>query len=407
MVARDIALARLTGGRVHFLHLSTAGSAALVAAAKAEGLAVTAEVTPHHLSLTHAELAGYDPVFKVNPPLRARRDVDRPARPRARRARSTPSPPTTPPIRPRRKDAPLDAAPPGMLGLETALAVAFGALVLARRSGQATAPAMAVARRARPCCRGSPARIAGLARRRRAAIRAGPSSPVRPPTSACIDPGRRWEVDPPAGQPEPQHARGRAGRHRPGPPHRLPGRAGRGGRRGAAMTAAAVDASPAARSVGRCAARAGRRRGVRGRGHRGRAPRRRGHRRARVQHGAVGLPGGRHRPELRRPGGRLHLSPHRELRRHRPTTTRRPARGAGASWCATLPPRPSTGAPTGSLEDFLVAPGLPGITGIDTRRLTRHLRDRRRHGVRLRHRRRVGAAPPRPRPSRARPDVTW
>src|ERR1700681_165431 len=56
MVARDIALARLTGGRVHFLHISTARSAALVAEAKAEGLGVTAEVTPHHLTLTHTEL---------------------------------------------------------------------------------------------------------------------------------------------------------------------------------------------------------------------------------------------------------------------------------------------------------------------------------------------------------------
>ena len=75
MVARDIMLARLTGGRIHFLHLSTAGSVALVAAAKAEGLAVTAEVAPHHLALTDAELAGYDAVFKVNPPLRTEADV--------------------------------------------------------------------------------------------------------------------------------------------------------------------------------------------------------------------------------------------------------------------------------------------------------------------------------------------
>jgi len=75
MVARDIALARMTGGRVHFLHLSTARSLAMVAAAKAEGLAVTAEVTPHHLSFTDERLAGYDAVFKVNPPLRSVDDV--------------------------------------------------------------------------------------------------------------------------------------------------------------------------------------------------------------------------------------------------------------------------------------------------------------------------------------------
>jgi dihydroorotase-like cyclic amidohydrolase len=63
-------LARLTGAPVHFLHLSTAGSVELVRLAKAEGLPVTAEAAPHHMLLTHAEVAGYDPVFKVNPPLR-------------------------------------------------------------------------------------------------------------------------------------------------------------------------------------------------------------------------------------------------------------------------------------------------------------------------------------------------
>src|SRR5271165_5313652 len=62
MLARDLALVRLTGAAMHFLHLSTAGSVALVAAAKAEGLPVTAEVTPHHLALTDAAVCGYDPV---------------------------------------------------------------------------------------------------------------------------------------------------------------------------------------------------------------------------------------------------------------------------------------------------------------------------------------------------------
>ena len=74
IVARDIALARLTGGRVHFLHLSTAGSVAAVRAAKAEGLAVTAEAAPHHFTLTDAAVASYDTVFKVNPPLRTAAD---------------------------------------------------------------------------------------------------------------------------------------------------------------------------------------------------------------------------------------------------------------------------------------------------------------------------------------------
>src|SRR5207237_5331775 len=75
MVARDVALARLTGAPVHFLHLSTAGSVELVRQAKAKGLRVTAEAAPHHFTLTHAEVASYDPVFKVNPPLRGADDA--------------------------------------------------------------------------------------------------------------------------------------------------------------------------------------------------------------------------------------------------------------------------------------------------------------------------------------------
>ncbi len=75
MVMRDIALARLTGARVHFQHLSTAGSIAMVRAARANGVPVTAEATTHHFTLTHAECASFDPVFKVNPPLRTDADV--------------------------------------------------------------------------------------------------------------------------------------------------------------------------------------------------------------------------------------------------------------------------------------------------------------------------------------------
>src|SRR5581483_9149601 len=123
MVMRDIALARLTGGRIHFLHLSTAGSVAMVGAAKAQGLAVTAEATPHHLSLTDAALAAFDPVFKVNPPLRTDRDVAAVRRGLADGvidAVATDHAPHTQ----EGKEMPLDQAPPGMVGLETALSVA-------------------------------------------------------------------------------------------------------------------------------------------------------------------------------------------------------------------------------------------------------------------------------------------
>ena len=82
MVVRDILLAELTGGRAHIAHVSTAGAVELIRAAKEKGLPVTAEVTPHHLTLTHDWVAGdgggypYDTNTKVNPPLRAAADVE-------------------------------------------------------------------------------------------------------------------------------------------------------------------------------------------------------------------------------------------------------------------------------------------------------------------------------------------
>lgn len=129
MLHRDIELVRLTGARMHFLHLSTKGSVELVRRAKADGLPVTAEVTPHHLSLTEELLRGFDPVFKVNPPLRTMEDIealkkgvldgtiDAVATDHAPHAGHA-------------KELPLDQAPPGMLGLETALGVVNTALRL-------------------------------------------------------------------------------------------------------------------------------------------------------------------------------------------------------------------------------------------------------------------------------------
>ena len=122
MVSRDIELSRLTGGRLHVLHVSTRGSVELVRRAKRDGLPITAEVTPHHLALDHELLRSFDPMFKVNPPLRSMEDVlalreglldgtiDAVATDHA-------------PHPPRDKELPLDQAPPGMLGLEYALGV--------------------------------------------------------------------------------------------------------------------------------------------------------------------------------------------------------------------------------------------------------------------------------------------
>jgi dihydroorotase len=76
MVARDIILAQLTGGRLHIAHVSTRGAVALVRRAKAEGLSVTAEATPHHFTLTEAAVEGYNTNAKMAPPLRQREDVE-------------------------------------------------------------------------------------------------------------------------------------------------------------------------------------------------------------------------------------------------------------------------------------------------------------------------------------------
>jgi dihydroorotase len=142
MVHRDIELCRLTGSRVHLLHLSTARSIDLVRAAKADGLPVTAEAAPHHFTLTHELLANYDAVFKVNPPLRTTDDIaaSKQAWPTAR---STPSPPITPRIH-RNRGGAARRAPPGC-SAETALALALTELdmpvadVVAALSFEATA----------------------------------------------------------------------------------------------------------------------------------------------------------------------------------------------------------------------------------------------------------------------------
>ena len=75
IVARDCLLANHVGSRVHILHLSTRGSVEIVRGAKKRGFPVTAEATPHHMSLDHTEARSYDPRFKVNPPLRTQDDV--------------------------------------------------------------------------------------------------------------------------------------------------------------------------------------------------------------------------------------------------------------------------------------------------------------------------------------------
>ena len=76
IIARDILLANMVGARLHICHVTTAGGVEIIRWAKAQGMKVTAEVTPHHLLLTDEVAATYDPIYKVNPPLRTRTDVD-------------------------------------------------------------------------------------------------------------------------------------------------------------------------------------------------------------------------------------------------------------------------------------------------------------------------------------------
>lgn len=152
VIARDAMLARHTGSRVHVAHVTTAEGVEVVRWAKARGIAMTAEVTPHHLALDVGLLTGYDPVFKVNPPLRPDEDLEAL---RAALADGTIDAVATdhaPHARHDKEHAFVDAAF-GMIGLETAFSVVHDLMVRTGRMSMADlADRMSVA----------PARIAGL-----------------------------------------------------------------------------------------------------------------------------------------------------------------------------------------------------------------------------------------------------
>lgn len=127
MVMRDLELVRLTGARVHFLHLSTQRSLEFVVAARQEGLPVSFELAPHHFTLDESSCASFDPLFKVHPPLRTRADVE--ALRTAMRAGVVDAVATDhAPHAPELKDLPFDDAPAGMLGLEHVAALTYEAL---------------------------------------------------------------------------------------------------------------------------------------------------------------------------------------------------------------------------------------------------------------------------------------
>ena len=176
MVHRDIELVRLTGSRIHFLHLSTERSVEMVRQAKADGLPVTAEATPHHFTLTDEALRSFDPVFKVNPPLRTPTDIaalKEGLRDGTIDAIATDHAPHASHL----KEQPLDQAPPGMLGLETALALSLSELGM---EIQAVLAALSW----------NPARIAGIGDRHGRPIAVG-----EPANIAIFDPTSEWVVD--------------------------------------------------------------------------------------------------------------------------------------------------------------------------------------------------------------------
>lgn len=124
MVMRDVALARLTGARLHFQTLSTAGSLAIVGEARRSGVPVSAEVAAHHLALSDADLASYDTNRKVDPPLRTSSDADAAAAGVGDGLVDCIVSDHTP-LTTDRKERPFDQAERGSVGLETALAAAL------------------------------------------------------------------------------------------------------------------------------------------------------------------------------------------------------------------------------------------------------------------------------------------
>ncbi|TAP27348.1 dihydroorotase [Arthrobacter sp. S41] len=180
IIARDVLLAEHVGARLHICHVSTAGSVEIIRWAKARGINVTAEATPHHLLLTDEKVRTYDPVYKVNPPLRREADVQAL---RAGLADGTidvigtdhaPHPSES-------KDCEWGAAAMGMTGLETALSIVQHTLVdtgllswadVARITSTVPAQIGRVADQGRPIAVGEPANL------------------------TLVDPAATWTVDP-------------------------------------------------------------------------------------------------------------------------------------------------------------------------------------------------------------------
>ena len=180
IIARDCLLAEHVGSRLHVLHVSTAGSVEIVRWAKSRGIDVTAEATPHHLGLTDDEARGYDPLFKVNPPLRTAADVEALRAGLADGTIDTVGTDHAP--HPREdKDCEWAAAAFGMTGLETALSVVQATMVdTGRMTWADVARVMSI----------TPARIGRVADQGR------PIAVGEPANLVLVDPAARRVVEP-------------------------------------------------------------------------------------------------------------------------------------------------------------------------------------------------------------------
>jgi dihydroorotase len=182
IIARDALLAGHVGSRLHVCHVSTAGAVEIIRWAKGKGWNVSAEVTPHHLALTDELAESYDPVFKVNPPLRTAADVEAL---RDALADGTIDCVATDhaPHAAEDKETEWGAALPGMLGLQTALSVVIETMVLTGRlDWRGVAARMSDA----------PARIGSLAEQGR------PIAVGEPANLVLVDSGAYWTVEPAA-----------------------------------------------------------------------------------------------------------------------------------------------------------------------------------------------------------------
>jgi len=179
VVARDVQIAELTRSRLHICHVSCAETVDVIRWAKQRGINVTAEVAPHHLMLTTSEVAGYDPTYKVNPPLRPDEHVEAVREALADGTIDAVATDHAPHARHDKEHAFAEAAF-GMLGLETALAVVLETMINpARLSWSELAKRMSI----------MPAHIARLADQGRALVVGEPANLV------LVDPAARAIVD--------------------------------------------------------------------------------------------------------------------------------------------------------------------------------------------------------------------